>query len=73
MNFVELTNVFKQMYTLYMSKRLILNALKKYQKASAKKRKKYFDAFQERMLFRTTKTENPETTRAMVRKVLGKR
>ena len=30
----------------------------------------YFDSFEEKMIYRTTKTENPETSLKMVRKVL---
>jgi len=49
--------------------------LKRYQKASpqGKRRKDFFRAFEEKMLYRTTKTENPETTLAMIRKALRKR
>lgn len=50
----------------------ILNAFKKYQKASPKKRAKYMSSFEEQMIYRTTKTENPETTLRMVRQVLRK-
>ncbi|KKR15423.1 MAG: hypothetical protein UT42_C0002G0004 [Candidatus Falkowbacteria bacterium GW2011_GWA2_39_24] len=48
--------------------------LKKYQKASAnsKARRSYFSAFEKKMIYRTTKTENPQTTMGMVNKVLNK-
>lgn len=50
----------------------IIRAFKIYQKASKSKRQEYLDGFEEKMIYRTTKTENPETTLGMVRKVLHK-
>ncbi len=50
----------------------ILKSLRKYQKANPKKRAKYMFFFEEQMIYRTTKTENPETTLRMVRQVLRK-
>jgi hypothetical protein len=55
-----------------MTNRAIINAYKKYQKGSAKGRAAFMGTFEEKMLYRTTKTENPETTRAVVRRVLKK-
>jgi len=48
--------------------------LKKYQKASrnSKTRRDYFSLFEKKMLYRTTKTENPQTTMGMVNKVLNR-
>ena len=52
----------------------ITTILKKYQKASrnSKSRRDYFSLFEKKMLYRTTKTENPQTTMTMVNKVLDK-
>lgn len=50
----------------------ILQSLKNYQNARQSKRQAYMNRFEEKMIYRTTKTENPETTPKMVRKVLGK-
>ena len=50
----------------------IIKAFQKYQKTHPKKRAKYMSAFEEQMIYRTTKTENPETTLRMVRQVLRK-
>lgn len=55
-----------------MTQAKILNSFKKYQKASASKRRAHLDAFEEKMIYRTTKTENPQTTLGMVQKVLSK-
>lgn len=55
-----------------MTKRKILNTIKKFQLLSDKKRQQFFSAFEKKMLYRTTKTENPETTAQMVQKVLSK-
>lgn len=48
--------------------------LKKYQKTSrlSKVRQDYLHLFEKRMIYRTTKTENPETTMEMVERVLNK-
>lgn len=56
-----------------MSRKDITKIFKKYQKAPSKKRGEYLRAFEEEMIYRTTKTENPETTRNMVRRVLNDR
>ena len=55
-----------------MSRTALLALLKKYKKSSAKSasRRGYLRAFEKKMLYRTTKTENPETTLQMVLKVL---
>jgi len=50
----------------------ILQALANYRKAGNSKRQAYLKTFEEKMLYRTTKTENPQTTLKMVRDVLGK-
>ncbi|MBL7159817.1 hypothetical protein ISS85_05030 [Candidatus Microgenomates bacterium] len=53
-----------------MTKQRILNTIKEFQLLSDKKRQQFFSAFEKKMLYRTTKTENPETTPQMVQKVL---
>lgn len=50
----------------------IIKILKSYQKLSVSKQDLYLNSFQEKMIYRTTKTENPETTLGMVRSVLRK-
>ncbi len=55
-----------------MTKQKILNSFKKFRRLSNKSRQKFFSAFEKKMLLRTTKTENPETTFQMVQKVLAK-
>ncbi|OGH69626.1 MAG: hypothetical protein A3C90_04290 [Candidatus Magasanikbacteria bacterium RIFCSPHIGHO2_02_FULL_51_14] len=57
-----------------MTRQNIIDIFKKYQKTSprSKKRRNYFSVFEKRMIYRTTKTENPETTKQMVRAVLEK-
>ena len=55
-----------------MTKQRILTTLKNFQRLSDKSRQQFFSAFEKKMLYRTTKTENPETTSRMVQKVLGK-
>jgi len=50
----------------------ILTILKNYQKSSRKKKRVYLRSFEKKMLYRTTKTENPETTMDMVEKILGR-
>lgn len=51
-----------------MSNKRITTIFKEYQKKSSKK--DYLSMFEKKMLYRTTKTENPETTMLMVKKVL---
>lgn len=53
-----------------MTTKNILTILKNYQKSSREKKRAYLRAFEKKMLYRTTKTENPETTMNMVEKVL---
>lgn len=53
-----------------MTKQNLSIILQKYKNASAKKHQEYFRVFEKKMIYRTTKTENPETTREMVSKVL---
>lgn len=55
-----------------MSKEKILKTLKNYQKSS-QMRRDYFKLFEKMMIYRTTKTENPETSLKMVEKVLSNR
>lgn len=57
-----------------MTTKNITKTLKKYQKASpkGKNRKEYLRNFEVKMIYRTTKTENPKTTKKMVEKVLVK-
>jgi hypothetical protein len=57
-----------------MSKQQIITILKVFQKASAnsKLRRDYFSMFEKRMVYRTTKSENPEVTEQMVNRVLLK-
>lgn len=57
-----------------MTAKNIIKILKKYQKASpnGKKRKEYLRNFEVKMVYRTTKTENPQTSKKMVEKVLDK-
>jgi hypothetical protein len=55
-----------------MTKKNIITKLKKYKKQPAKKRQAYFSLFEEKMIYRTTKTERPSTTKTMVKKALSK-
>lgn len=56
-----------------MSNQQITKNLRAYQKQSRSDQVQgYLRQFEKRMLYRTTKTENPETTMAMVEKVLRK-
>ena len=57
-----------------MSKQQITKILKAFQKtpANSKSRREYFNMFEKRMAYRTTKSENPEVTEKMVDKVLLK-
>ena len=52
----------------------VLRLMKRYQtkSRSGSLRTKYLRSFESKMIYRTTKAENVETTRGMVRKVLGK-
>ena len=50
----------------------IMQALNNYRTGSIAKRKTYLKSFEEKMIYRTTKTENPKTTLKMVQNVLGK-
>ena len=56
-----------------MTTKNIITVLKVYKTSSAKKREAYLRSFVPKMLYRTTKTENPETTKRMVTAVLGKK
>ncbi len=55
-----------------MTKQKILNTFKEFQHLSDQDRQRFFSAFEKKMLYRTTKTENPETTLQMVQEVLDK-
>lgn len=57
-----------------MSNEKITKLLSKYQKTSrtGKVRADFFASFEKKMLYRTTKTENPITTVGMITKVLNK-
>ena len=55
-----------------MTKQNITTILKKYQKSPGRKRREFLRIFEEKMIYRTTKTENPQTTHKMVRDVLNK-
>jgi hypothetical protein len=53
-----------------MTAKNILTILKNYRKSSREKKRAYLRTLEKKMLYRTTKTENPETTMGMVEKVL---
>jgi len=53
-----------------MTAKNIFIILKNYRKTSREKKRAYLRTFEKKMLYRTTKTENPETTMSMVEKVL---
>lgn len=53
-----------------MTKQRILTTLKNFQRLSDKSRQRFFSAFEKKMIYRTTKTENPETSPQMVQRVL---
>ena len=57
-----------------MSKQQMIKILKKFQKApvKGKMRRDYLNVFIQKMVYRTTKSENPEVTQKMVEKVLQK-
>lgn len=55
-----------------MTKQNITIILKRYQKSPKKERREFLRVFEEKMIYRTTKTENPRTTQKMVRDVLNK-
>lgn len=50
----------------------ILQSFKNYQNATPQKRQAYLKKFEVKMIYRTTKTENPTTTAKMVREILCK-
>lgn len=62
------------LYFSYMSVQDILLVFKRYQAAGKRSvlRRSFLLGFESRMVYRTTKTENPETTRRLVDKVLQK-
>jgi hypothetical protein len=51
----------------------LLTALKTYKESSTKRRDAYLRDFVPKMIYRTTKTENPETTKRMVSAILGEK
>ncbi len=53
-----------------MTKEKVLSTFKKFQQLSDSKRQRFFSAFEKKMIYRTTKTENPKTTPQMVERVL---
>ena len=55
-----------------MSKQKMIKILNDYQKSPLKEKEKFWRDFEETMIYRTTKTENPSTTKTMVRDVLNK-
>ena len=55
-----------------MTKQKTLNTILKFQLLTDRARQQFFSAFEKKMIYRTTKTENPETTTQMVEKVLSK-
>jgi len=55
-----------------MTKQKTLSTIQKFQLLSDRARQQFFSAFEKKMIYRTTKTENPETTPQMVEKVLNK-
>ncbi|MEK7173388.1 MAG: hypothetical protein AAB740_05475 [Patescibacteria group bacterium] len=55
-----------------MSEKDIIKIFRKYQKSPREKRQEYLRNFEEKMIYRTTKTENPKTTLKMVRQVLSR-
>ena len=55
-----------------MTNKKITTALKKYQKTAQANKSRGFLLFEKKMLYRTTKTENPNTTMRMVNKVLSR-
>ena len=70
-------NVDKNLYPCYcilMSNQQMMTILKNFQKAPAKgkMRREYFAMFEKKMVYRTTKTENPEVTLKMVDNVFKK-
>ena len=55
-----------------MTQQRILKSFRKFRQLSGRSRQRFFSAFEKKMLLRTTKTENPETTSQMVKKVLAR-
>lgn len=53
-----------------MTKQRIVKTFKKFQHSSDETHQQFFNDFEKKMIYRTTKTENPETTFQMVQKVL---
>jgi len=58
-----------------MTNQQTITILKNFQKAPAKgkMRREYLKMFASKMIYRTTKSENPEVTKKMVEKVLHKK
>ena len=57
-----------------MSNDQIIKIINKYQQTSfgSRTRQKFFNLFEKKMLYRTTKTENPSTTQKQVTKILNR-
>ena len=55
-----------------MTKKSVISSLKKYQKTLKRKKGNFLHVFERKMIYRTTKTENPETTQRLVDRVLDK-
>lgn len=55
-----------------MSVKKILDIFRNYQKSRQDAKRAYFKDFEEKMIYRTTKTENPDVTPGMVSDVLRK-
>jgi len=54
-----------------MNRQKIITAFKNFQRLSGDARQQFFSAFEKKMIYRTTKTENPKTTPQMVKRVLS--
>lgn len=54
-----------------MTKQKIISTFKKFQSLSDRARQQFFSAFEKKMIYRTTKTENPEVTPQLVEKILS--
>ena len=55
-----------------MTNKEVIKVLRRYQASSDQQRQEFLHAFEVKMLYRTTKTENPQTTKRMVREVLSR-
>lgn len=55
----------------FMSSASLFKAIQKYRKLSRLQKKKFFKKFELKMIYRTTKTENPKTTLGLVKRTLA--